>query len=478
MRWLLVLLLLAAAPAHARLPHGAAAPPSPPISPSITPTASSIVATWTTSGASNSTAGCSTTPGGPYTILAVDNGIETSVTSHFIVVAGLVPSTTYYCQVVSGAASALFTQATNALPTTTPLIGATIGSATQPVTNQVHGDFFNNCVSNNGTTYLGTDDTGTGWSPASTSSAMSINQLISTSPLTGATLNSLTNFGPSSVPDTDNKTSKEISVFCDRGNIYALYSRINVVSVPYSFTYGSILKSADHAVSWSNGQAPNTYNVNGAKPPLTYTQFANSSIGASCDFVHYGPDDGTLGYPDNADAYAYFFCNDGVYNGTTDHFYALRIPRQSLPGLDGSAIQYYIGGSTGNGIDGSLDGAWSTSATGISILYSANIQLGVPRMAWMKTTGRYVLVDAWNRVSNTPGDTDMDIWESVHPWSIPTLISGPTRSLTFGFYGHVAWESTMGNATCNSIPMTFFTAGDYTNNAYYDFWTLPITLNC
>lgn len=465
---LFVAIIAAALPSVAGLPRGSGTLPTPPLSPVVTPTASTIVAKWTTSAASNSTGGCSTTNGGPYTILAVDNGIETSVTSHFIVVAGLVPSTTYYCKISSGVLFALFTQVTNAPPTTTPVIGVTVGSASQPVVNQVHGDFFGNCVSNDGKAYVSTDDMH-GWGGVSLSANMSLNVFITESPLTGANLNGLSNFGGFNTPLSDGKTSKVMAPYCDGGNIYLLYTRLDAGGSPFSLTQGSILKSTDHGVSWSNGQAPNTYNVNGAVPsPLSYTMFANSSLGASCTWVSYGADDGTLAYPDNADAYVYLICNDGIYNGSQDHIYLIRIPHQSLPGLDATAIQYYTGAA-----DGSLDAAWSSSAGSILAMTVPSLptqQLGVPTMQWMQSTGRYIFVDAYNKTAGISGDTVMLAWESPHPWGPFTKIGGPTEYTPSGFYSQIAFQRTAHSATCNGVAMTFLMSGDFSTNTWYNLW--------
>lgn len=442
--------------------------------PAITPTASTIVAKWTTVSAANSTMSCGLVPG-VYTISAVVNGIETSVVNHFAAMAGLIPSTIYYCKIMSGSAFGLFTQATTALPSTTPLISATLSAPVQPVVNQINADFFSNCVSDDGITYLGSDDSH-GWGNSATANMMVGKFPNYTVPLTGANVNLLSNFGIQGQTGSDSKTSKETSLYCDKGNIYILYSRIGQNGGFPAFTFGSILKSDNHGAHWSDGQAPNTYDPNGTFPPLTYTMFANSSIGASCNFLSYGPDDGTLGYPDNIDAYAYFICNDGIYDGIADHIYSLRIPRQSLPGLDATKIQYFVGGPTGNSIDGSLDGAWSTSTVGISILYSQTTPMSIPTLAWMATTGRYILMSDYDTVVNNPHQTTLNIFEMAHPWSIPTLIAGPINDTTKALYGYHPFQKTMGSATANGTPGTFFSSGDYTS-PNYQFYTTDIVFN-
>lgn len=466
------------------LPHGSGTPPITNLT--AFPSATTIQATWATSGASNSLMSCSTTPG-VFTSPAVDNGIETSATSHYAVLAGLVPSTTYYCQVTSGTQTATFTQATTATPTSTALISATVGTPTKPIDGQVHADFFENCVSNDNVTYVTGDDIDSGWNAGSFTSNMSIAKFSSESPLTGLNVNGLTNFGSNGQNLSDGKTSKIVGLACWNGGLYLLYSRLTT-STPYSFTYGSLLSSFNHGASWNNYLTPSTFDANGSVPsPLSSTPFANSSIGASCTWVGYAPDSGTKKPTidvDNSGAYAYLICNDGVYNGTQDHIYSIRIPWQSLPSLTG--FQYFIGGSTGNGIDGSLDGAWSTSAASIAPLAVPSIptaQLGVPTLQYMQSTGRYVMINAWDKVSNTPGDTLMMIWDCSHPWQCDAVISGgsPIEWTPSGFYSFIAFQRTASAATANGTPMTFLFSGNYSpgtpHDTYYQLWQIAITLN-
>lgn len=462
------------------LPHGSGTPPITNLT--AFPSATTIQATWATGNASNSLMSCSTTPG-VFTNPAVDNGIETSATSHYAVLAGLVPSTTYYCQVTSGTQTATFTQATTATPSSTPLISATLGTPTKPIDGQVHADFFENCVSNDNVTYVTGDDIDSGWNAGTFTSNMSIAKFSSESPLTGLNVNGLTNFGTNGQALSDGKTSKIIGMTCWNGGLYTLYSRLGGSSL----TFGSILASQNHGVSWSNFQAPTTFDVNGALPsPLSSTQFANSSIGASCTWVGYAPDSGTKKPTidvDNSGAYAYLICNDGIYNGSQDHIYVIRIPWQSLPGLDGSKIQYYIGGPTGNSIDGSLDGAWSTSAASIVALTVPSLPTAIlapPALQYMPSTGRYVLVIARDKVSGTPGDTLMYIWDCAHPWEVDTLINGPTEWTPEGFYSFISLQRSAAGATANGTPMTYLFSGNYDathHNADYQLWQIAITLN-
>lgn len=468
-------------PENAELPASsiidAAASPLPPIAGS--PSATTIFASWTTGTPSATKLSCGTSPG-VYDIQAVDNGIQTRVTDHWAIVAGLTPSTKYYCRALSGG-SRQFTVTTAAPPPSTPLVSVTFGMPSRPVPSQNSGDFYANCVSNDNVTYVATDDIPSGWGGAPMAANMSVNKFIKESPLTGANGNALSNFGGFAMcmpPDT--KSPKIIGMYCDAGNIYVLYSRLfagNCAGFPpggyASLTYGNILKSPDHGASWSNFQAPGKFNPNGAVPsPVTDSMFRSDSLFASASFVGYGIDDGTPGYRvDNADAYAYLISNDGVFTGT-DHIYLARIPRQSLPGLDAKSIQYYIGG-----VDGSLDAAWSSSIRSIAPLQTWRRQLSVPVLQYMPSTGRYLMFIVYDASNVATNDTWWMVYEAPHPWGPFTLINGPTEWTPQGFYNPVPLQRSIAAATPNGTPMTLLMAGDYRAGEYYQLWTISMIAN-
>ncbi len=93
------------------------------------PSSSTIVATWTTSAESSSSVACGTSPGN-YDKSAIDNSATTTV-NHRNIVAGLLPSTTYYCRVDSanaaGATSGSFSVTTSNVGVSTPITGLSLG---------------------------------------------------------------------------------------------------------------------------------------------------------------------------------------------------------------------------------------------------------------------------------------------------------------------------------------------------------------
>lgn len=444
----------------------------------VSPSATTIFASWTTDAPSRTTLSCGTAPG-TYNVHAVDNGIQTNVRSHWAIVAGLAPSTNYYCQATAGV-SRQFTIATIAIPKSTPLVSVTFGTPARAIEGQNFGDFYSNCISNDNIEYVATDDT-QGWAGVPMFSNMSVNKFVSESPPRGVNVNGLKNFGyfGSCVPP-DNRSPKIVGMYCDAGNIYIAYGRqyaLNCSGFPPggypTMTGGNILKSADHGVSWSNFQAPFKYDENGAVPtPVTAGMFASGDLFNVPSFVGYGPDDGTLGYRvDNAEAYAYLIFSVGVFTGT-DHLFLARIPRQSLPGLDRDAIEYYVGGA-----DGSLDAAWSRSPAAVARLLTLSEQIYVPVLQYVPATGRYVLLLAWDTVVDVSTETTWEIYEAPHPWGPFTRINGPTKWKPEAFYNPVPSQRSVAGATPNGKPIILLMSGDYRNAAYYQLWTMPMVVN-
>jgi hypothetical protein len=465
---------------------GAPADSEPPASVPISPSATTIYASWTTPAPSTTKISCGTTPG-TYNIPAVDNGIQTNVRSHWAFISGLTASTTYHCQTGDGNQ---FTTKTLATPVSTPLVSVTFGTPVNPKPNQNNGDFYVNCVSNDHVTYLASDDISYGWGGVAFGANMSVNKLTRESPLTGANVNAMSNFGGSATcPFNGGKGSpKIIGMYCDMGNIYVTYSLLNYegcsqFAQPYALAYGNILRSADHGASWSNFQAPNKFNSNGAVPnPDTASMFAsntgNSRLFSTASFVEYGTDNGqplpACCRVDNADAYAYLIADDGIDpgRGGTDHLWLARVPRQSLPGLDAAAIEYYIGGA-----DGSLDAAWSHSIGGIKpVLSYAVPYVNVPMVQYMPSTGRYILIIS-ARITDA-ADITWLVYEAPHPWGAFTLIN-TTHAPPQGFYGLVPLQRSAAGATPNGTPLTLLMAGEsgVAGGAWYQLWTLTMVAN-
>ena len=131
--------------------------------------ATTIVAAYQMQTAATSSLACGTTPPS-YTLDAVDNGLVSATTQQNIV-AGLVPSTTYDCQITAtnsaGSATARFSLATTTPDATTPISSVSFGPITSynsiDSADQGSADTFYNCKSNDGTTYFTVGDMKKPW---------------------------------------------------------------------------------------------------------------------------------------------------------------------------------------------------------------------------------------------------------------------------------------------------------------------------
>src|ERR1700722_1200600 len=102
---------------------------------------------------------------------------------------------------------------------------------------------------------------------------------------------------------------------------------------------------------------------------------------------------------------------------------------------------------------------------------------GVPVMQYVPSTGRYILLLAWETVFNVTNETTWEIYDSPHPWGPFTKINGPTRWKPQGFFNPVPLARTVAGAMPNGKPMTLIFAGDYRTGEYYQLWSMPMTVN-
>lgn len=489
MRKLAFLLWLFALPALAGLPHGSG---SQAVVVAASPSATTMNLTWTSTNATASSGGCGTSPGGPYTAgTAFDMNSGAAVTAHIVRVAGLVASTTYFCQGIGGGVG-LVTTATLATPSSTPLISVTFGTSTLASSGQNAGDSYYSACLSDGTCFVTTDDTH-GWPTSGSGSNMMIGKFTNASPyappLLGANVNLLSNFGTfATCIGSDTRSPKLQGLFAFNGSLYEAYGRYvsndpggcgsNTGTGIGTFASGSILRSSDRGVTWCNFQA--ACDVNGSVPsPVTSTMFASSSRCADFSFIGYGPDTGTT-LPtyrvDGADAYAYMPCTDssGHYNNG-DALYLARIPLAYLPTLDSTKIQYFTGG------DGSLDANWSSSDASISPILSNTGHVSATTAQYMPDTGRYVFFDWYYTTLLTFTTTTWLIYEAPHPWGPLTLISTTTSAGrgdgTCGSYNPSVFPPSAVTATANGNPMTLHYGGDFNQSICYQLYTQTLVAN-
>ena len=424
--------------------------------------ATTVQVTWQTSVASDSILRCGAASGS-YTFNAVDNGTQSSVTSHSGIVAGLKAGTAYACQVQSKNASgssgaAIINGTTTAEPGSTPITGLSVGGFTPYNANgqQVDGDTFYNCISNDETEYLTLDDSnGFGLGMPGGSNQM-LGKLISESPVLGADVNFLSSYGSAGGhAGSDNLGAKASGLYCLGGNIYMITERVGSYAGNGAVQHLSaqIIKSADHGLSWSNFQNPNTYNANGSMTyPADATMFGSHTLFGASAFVMYGADDGSTGYRvDNADAYTYIVGNDGYWNNG-NALYLARIPKAKLQNLNPSDIAYYVGG------DGNSDAAWTRSITGIQPILSADGRLSEPAIQYIPALNRYLLFEWYypNNIQSSSANSANSQWityEAPHPWGPWNLIDSrnwPTQ----GYYNPVPLQRSALNGTTLTLMST------------------------
>jgi hypothetical protein len=490
---LIVAFLFLAGPALA-LPHGGATPPI-----SGDPSPTSIFMSWTTTAPSITTGGgCDITPGSyAKAAIIVDGGA--ALTAHQAIVAGLAPNTLYFCKGIAGGVNQLFQITTLAAPITTPLVSVSFGATSNPLNGQNTGDTYGNTVSSDGKVYL-TEDDGASWlgSGANGQAFPMVMGTIDTS-FIGTNVNTFSNFTVHGEPP------KLFGVVSYQGVLYSPYSNLcsssgasEVCSTGsasfFGQMWGGILKSPDHGVTWANWQNPTSYSAGGTVPsPYNgVTMFDGASGCSQSSFITYGADNGSA-LPsirvDNADAYAYLICGQplgdaGTSDGSqfnADSIYMARIPWASLPSLDSTKIQYFIGGSNGNSIDGSLDGAWQSTYSGaVAIATNPGHVSGYSFVHYVPSVGRYVWLDwYWNNPGSYTSSTWL-IYEAPHPWGPWTLISTTTYNPQ-GWYAPAAYMPSTLIATPNGTPMQLLVAGSFTSGScpicFYQLNVFPVTLN-
>ena len=424
--------------------------------------ATTVKVAWQTSVASDSILRCGVASGN-YTFNAVDNGTQLNVTSHSGIVAGLTAGTEYVCQARSANANgssgfANLRMTTTAEPSSIPITGLSIGGFTPYNANgqQMDGDTFYNCISNDDVTYLTLDDSnGFGLAMPGGSNQM-LGKLISESPVLGADVNFLSSYGiANGHAGSDNLGAKASGLYCLGGDIYMITERVGSWADHGAVQHLSaqIIKSPDHGHSWSNLQDPNSYNVNGSITyPADVTMFGSHTLFGASAFVTYGADDGSIGYRvDNADAYVYIIGNDGYWNNG-NALYLARIPKVKLPNLNPSDITYYVGG------DGNSDAAWASSITGIQPILSAEGRLSQPAIQYIPALNRYLLFEWYypNNIQSSSANSANSQWityEAPHPWGPWSLIDSrnwPTQ----GYYNPVPLQRSALNGTTLTVMST------------------------
>ena len=453
-----------------------------------------IVAKWATSEEASSFLACGTREG-LYIHASVDRNNVPS-RSHENAVAGLLPSTVYHCRLTAanrnGATRSTFSLSTVAEEASTTIRGLTFGPAAGydfiNSKNQMSGDTFYNCRSDDGVTYLTTDDT-QGWQqsnyPRQHGSAISLVKFTAERPLAGITVNTLTAYGPDSIGTGDDKRSQKSSgLFCMAGDIYMVIGRQANQATggmgsarAYTQTGGQVIASRDKGMSWNNFQSSTSFAQDGnPTTPPSATMFGTTptSMG-SATFVLYCGDDGTLGYwdrcnrRDNAAAYVYLLANEGYWDSGSAFFLA-RVPRARLKALKGSDYQFYLGGN------GALDSSWTSIQARATPVISNKRKLGEPSVQFIPSLNRYLLLTFSypEGLAIANRHSEHTLWcayEAPHPWGPWTLINS-TEWPKLGYYNPIILNDT----AYSGISPTIMFTGDFFGVGTFQMYTSTMTI--
>jgi hypothetical protein len=194
-----------------------------------------------------------------------DDGVQSGVTSHVLAVAGLAPSTLYSCTIQSGSTTQAIAATTSALAASTPITGISIGSFTN----------YNSTSPPNtmsGDTYYNTrsNDGVTYMLTMDTSGWNGMPGLTSALQIAKFTnespiVGSTVNYlsGFTGAPVPTAKAGGLMSI---GGVFYILLNRLStdVSNIYETITSGSMMMSPDHGATINNYQNPTTYTTTGA----------------------------------------------------------------------------------------------------------------------------------------------------------------------------------------------------------------------
>ncbi len=443
----------------------------------FTVTDTTIAATWTTAIAcdSNLSAGGKT---------AVDNGVQSSVTSHWAIVTGLTPNTIYSCIVTSGFVSSSAQNVTTLVAhATVPITAYSLGSAVQLTK---YGDDMCSFVSNDNIEYIMQDD-GSGLPPDGSESVGAHFQLLK---ITNETPGS---FAGSQVNEFANYTNAsdiyQTGLFGFHGNLYAI-TNISTEStefpVTYNETYGGIIKSTDHGATWNNWQAPTgTPNSGGIPPsPTTSYMFAHPSIGALMP-VRYAIDDGTIGYAtagncfDGGNAFIYlFYLQSGLVNNS--NMYLMRIPRAQMELQNGAAAQYWGGPASPTSADFVNDANWLSTDVYAHPIYTSSAQVSWSFPVFIPTINRYLWINWWY-FSSPPStititDSFWQVLEAPTPAGPWTQVGSTLNFNPSGWYTPTPLHRTVATNTSLTAPaLTLITNNEYLGNDFIQLVPLSLT---
>lgn len=451
-----------------------------------TVTDTTIVGTWTTPGPCDSNIWAGAKAG-------LDNGQPKGESSHYAIVTGLLPSTTYTCYVQSlGSNSATKNVTTAAAQARILVSGATEGSTSQISGNL--GDTTETFVSNDNKTYI-TENDGYGFGAApynlqnsGNGYAIQLWQLSNDSTFTGAGSALITAYGVSAEEDGtdgplgDNMSNKSMGLIGLAGNLFLSVYR----QYPPTYStqlYGNIIKSTDHGATWNNFTTPTTL-VAGGSPILPHApgepyQGYNYQV-SLMDFVLYGADDGTLGYNtagnqiDGGNGYIYIpYALGGA--GT----YMMRVSRVQFNAGNLTSPQYWVGPTSPVPADFTNDSNWSSTPSGLTDIFNTVVGVagGVswPHIVFVPGLNCYI----WSWANSIGGS-----WanRTQYAYCAPTPAGPWTLYYSHntnpnGFYGYFPMHRDVINNTAQqNVAIRWLFTGDPNTSSIYKPTVSTITL--
>lgn len=414
-------------------------PGSPPVVSAFTlvPASSSeLLGTWTTDVATDSAMECGTSSG-TYTITSETVNPSASgwgVTSHSMTIAGLSPSTLYFCRAVSsdatGTANSGELSASTAAPVTPiPLTVSAVAGETryndQFPTNgrQMTGDSAYCTWAGDGDTYCSLQDgnvpntakaldTGVWKWPTSTDTTFT--SIVPVNPLTNAGTSWAQTNTNGWTDGNSWRTMGVFSVWDSASGTSMLYDSL-FRSGGTAATAVTFLKSPDHGAHWIAPQnnSPSAAGVaNGDMP--TPGNCMVCATGFQYRLVPFQACQDHRNCPStvaNEQSYQYFFTNNGPVG-------VARIRLENLTLLDGSKIQHYVGANSAD--DGNYSAAWQSSQSGETLIpFAATGEW--PSAAYLPDFHEYLMV-SWAAHNNDVNSAAILIYTAQYPWSVPTLV--------------------------------------------------------
>lgn len=254
------------------------------------------------------------------------------------------------------------------------------GKTDKPIAySNTFGDSWVGTWADDDAVYVYADDTWNG----NKSSNLAVYRLVGDDPLNLIVepINSMDEYGHAGELGQDRCSWKASGITCVDGVLYIAVSRWDSKPSPVdrrqAAQNSSIIKSADHGVTWSRS-AKDNYD----KPMFPGRKFANPF------FIEYGKDGKSN--VDNADKYVYAVSTDGFWNNGNTLVLG-RVLRTKIGELKGNDWEFY----NGNGEDGLNVQNWTKDINKSSPVVIDSSKLGIPTITYNNMLKRYILAQ-WN----------------------------------------------------------------------------------